>query len=257
MTDLSTPDRNAGYGPGGATPAPETTPAAWWEDFIDIFYAPSSVFARRANSGFGIPMLVVTLLVGGIFLANSGVLQPMFDAEFTRGMASAARSNPALTPEAMERARSIGMTFAKIATFVFLPVGMFLTGLGLWIVGKLFESRQTLSAAIMVASFSFVPRVVEAVVNGVQGLLLDPSSLNGRYRLSLGVGRFLDPDTASPVLLALVGRIDVFTIWVTVLLAIGLAVTGKISRQRAAIAGVIMWCLGALFALLGALRASS
>jgi len=55
-------------------------------------------------------------------------------------------------------------------------------------------------------------------------------------------------------LLGLVGRIDVFTIWVTILLAIGLAVTGKIPRSRAAIAGVLMWVLGALPTLAGALR---
>jgi hypothetical protein len=88
----------------------------------------------------------------------------------------------------------------------------------------------------------------------VQGLLLDPATLNGRFRLSLGVGRFLDPDTASPVLLALLGRVDVFTIWITVLLAIGLSVTGRIPRSRAAVAAAIVWVAGALPQLLGALR---
>jgi hypothetical protein len=92
------------------------------------------------------------------------------------------------------------------------------------------------------------------VVTGIQGLIVDPATLDGRFRLSLGVGRFLDPDAASPVLLALVGRLDVFTIWVTVLLAIGLSVTGRIPRVRAAIAAALVWLLGALPALLGALR---
>jgi len=51
-----------------------------------------------------------------------------------------------------------------------------------------------------------------------------------------------------------VGRIDVFTIWVTVLVAIGLAVTGKISRGKAAIAAAIVWLVGALPTLASALR---
>jgi hypothetical protein len=96
--------------------------------------------------------------------------------------------------------------------------------------------------------------VLEGVLAGAQGLLLDPATLNGRFKLSLGVGRFFDPDTASPVLLALVGRVDVFTIWVTVLLAIGLSVTGRIPRSRAAVAAAIVWVAGALPQLLGALR---
>jgi hypothetical protein len=104
----------------------------------------------------------------------------------------------------------------------------------------------------MVASYAYVPRIIEGVVTSVQGLLLDPSTFTGRWRVSLGVGRFLDPDTTSPALLALVGRLDVFTIWVTVLLAIGLSVTGRIPRSRAAIAAAIVWFVGAVPLLLQA-----
>ena len=129
---------------------------------------------------------------------------------------------------------------------------MFLTGLALWVVGKFFDAKQTLGQAVMVAAYASVPRIVEGVVTSIQGLLLDPAQFTGRWRVSLGVGRFLDPETASPALLALVGRMDVFTIWVTVLLVIGLSVTGKIPRSRAAIAGVIVWFLGAVPLLLQA-----
>ena len=236
---------------GAATPS---APASWWEDFIDIFYAPAQVFARRESSGFGIPMLVVTLMLALIAIANSGAMQPIMDAEFTRATAAAMKKNPQVTAEMMAKGRAFGEAISKYGAFVFVPVGIFLTGLVLWIVGKFFDARQTLGAAIMVASYAFVPRIVEGVLNGVQLLLLDPATLNGRFRLSLGLGRFLDPDTASPVLVALLGRIDVFTIWITVLLAIGLAVTGKIPRSRAAIAGVLVWVIGALPSLLGALR---
>lgn len=247
---MSPSDANAGV-PAAAAAAP---PASWWEDFIDIFYAPSQVYARRAGSGFGLPMVVVTVLIALIAIANSGVMQPIMDAEFTRATAAAMRKNPQLTPEMMAKGRAFGEAIAKYGTFVFIPVGMFLTGLALWVVGKFVDAKESLSAAIMVAAYAYVPRVVEGVLAGVQGLLLDPANLNGRFRLSLGVGRFLDPDTTSPVALALLGRIDVFTIWVTVLLAIGLAVTGRIPRSRAAIAAVIMWCVGAIPPLLGALR---
>ena len=250
MTDTTSPERL------GTEPAPEpaTAPAAWWEDFIDIFYAPAQVFERRARSGFGIPMLVVTVLVALIGFANSGVMQPIMDGEFARASAAQMRNNPQLTAEMMERGRGIGEGIAKYGAVVFVPVGIFLTGLVLWLCGKVFDAKQTLAAAIMVAAFAFVPRVLEGVLSGIQGLILDPSSLNGRFKLSLGLGRLLDPDTASPVLLALLGRVDVFTIWVTVLLVIGLSVTGRIPRSRAAIAGVLVWIAGALPQLLGALR---
>jgi hypothetical protein len=184
----------------------------------------------------------------------SGAFQPIMDAEFSRGMAAAMRQNPKLTPEMMEGPRTFGEVIAKFGAFIFVPVGMFLVGLALWLCGKLVDARQTLAAAIMVAAYSFTPRVLETLVKAVQALFMDPASLNGQYRISLSPARFLDPDVASPLLVAVLGRLDVFTIWVTVLLAIGLSVTGKIPRRRAAIAAGLVWLLGALPGVLAAAR---
>jgi hypothetical protein len=228
--------------------------ASLWEDFIDILYAPSQVFARRENASFWGPMLIVAFLLGVLFYLNSGAMQPVSDGEFNRGMAAALRRNPQLNPEAMERFRQVTTRMGQIFAFVIPVVIITILGLTTWIVGKLLDAKQTFRAAMVVAAYSHVPRVIEAVVQGVEALMMDPATLNGRFRLSLGPGRFIDPDAGSPLLLAVVGRIDVFTIWVTVLLAIGLSVTGHIPRSRAAIAGVIVWMLGALPLIYQAIR---
>lgn len=225
--------------------------ASKWEDFIDIFYAPASVFARRASSGFFVSMLVVTVLTASLYILNSNVWSQVMDAEMSRALAKRAQT---LTPEQAAQVRGFGETMGKVAAFIFMPVGIFFTALALWVCGKLVDAKQTLGQAMMVTSYAFLPRVIEGLVTSVQGLLLDPSTFNGRWRISLGPGRFLDPDTSSPVLLALLGRVDVFTIWVTVLLAIGLSVTGQIPRSRAAIAAAIVWVLGAVPLLLQAGR---
>jgi hypothetical protein len=249
MTEPTSRGADADVLPPNASPTTSPSSASKWEDFIDIFYAPSSVFARRSTSGFIVPMLVVTFAAGLLYILNSAVWSQVIDAEMSRALAKRAAN---LTPDQMEKARSFGQTMGKISVFIFAPIGIFLTGLALWVVGKFFEAKQTLGQAVMVASYASIPRIVEGVATSVQALLLDPSTFNGRWRISLGVGRFLDPDTTSPALIALLGRVDVFTIWVTVLLAIGLSVTGHIPRTRAAIAGVIVWVLGALPLLLQA-----
>jgi hypothetical protein len=250
MTEPTSSGADADISPSSASStAASPASASVWEDFIDIFYAPSQVFARRSTSGFLIPMLVVTIAAGVLYLVNSNVWSQVMDAEMNRALAKRAQ---ALTPEQIEGARKIGATMGKIGVFVFTPIGMFLVGLVLWVVGKFFDAKETLGQAVMVASYAYVPRIVEGVVTSVQGLLLDTSQFTGRWRVSLGLGRFFDPDTTSPALLALLGRVDVFTIWVTVLLAIGLSVTGKIPRAKAAIAGVIIWFLGAVPLLLQA-----
>jgi hypothetical protein len=107
----------------------------------------------------------------------------------------------------------------------------------------------------MVATYSEVPRLVQILTNAAQGLLLPAEKLNSINAVSFSLARFLDPDQTSPIIIALASRVDVFTIWITVLLTIGLAVVGRIPRQQAAIAAAIVWLLGALPAMLGALRA--
>jgi hypothetical protein len=72
--------------------------------------------------------------------------------------------------------------------------------------------------------------------------------------LTFGVGRFLDPDTVSPLLLAVVGRVDLITLWITALVAIGLCVTGRIPMAKAAIAAAIVWLVGGLPLIIPALR---
>jgi hypothetical protein len=130
-----------------------------------------------------------------------------------------------------------------------------LVGVVLWLVAKGAGSVATLSGAILVAAFAYFPRLVEGVVSAVLALVTPEQDIRSRYDVSLGLGRFLDPATTSPVALAFLGRIDLFTIWVTVLIAIGIRIVGRIGTAQAAIVAGLVWLVGALPALLGAVRA--
>ncbi|MDQ6719025.1 MAG: YIP1 family protein [Gemmatimonadota bacterium] len=243
--------------PSGADHLPNSTTASStsiWEDFVDIFTSPSAVFARRENGGFWMPLIIVTLAISILFIATKGLMQPVFDADFARGAAAAMRKNPQLTEEQIATMRSVQEKILYFAPLIFVPIGIFITAAALWLIGKLFDAAETYRTAVVVTAYAFIPRILEVVVSAVQAMLMDPASLNGRYAVSLGVGRFINPDTSSPFLIALLGRVDVFTIWITVLLAIGLSVTGRIPRARAAMAAACVWVIGALPALLGALR---
>jgi hypothetical protein len=56
--------------------------------------------------------------------------------------------------------------------------------------------------------------------------------------------------------MAIAFRFDLFTIWVTILLAIGAYVTGRISKQSAVVAGVLFWVVGSLYPVFQAWRAT-
>lgn len=229
-----------------SVPTPPAEKASLFEDFIDILYAPSQVFARREKAGFWVVTLILAVLIGGLFYANQGVTQSIMDAEFNRQMAEVSAKNPSLTPEQLAGSRKMMESVSTVSAFFFAPIIVLLLGLCVWLVSKLFGATMSYGAACMITAYAYIPRAIEGVVTAVQGLLLDTSAMTGRYHLSLGVGRFLDPDTMNPGLISLLGRVDVFTIWVTVLLGIGISVVGKIPRQQGMLAAAALWVLGAL-----------
>lgn len=226
--------------------APAQEKASLFEDFIDIFFTPSKVYARRANSGFWAVTLIVTVLVGGILLASSGAMEGIIDAEYERATAKMMEQNQNMTAEQIEAGRGVAATIGKVVIFVMMPIVVLVVGLITWLVGKMFGAALSYTAAAMIVAYAYIPQVLASILVAVQGLVIDTSTMRGRFDLSLGVGRFLDADTTSPGLLALVGRIDLFTIWVTILIGIGIAVVGKLPRSQAMLAAAVIWVVGAL-----------
>jgi hypothetical protein len=237
---------------GDAEPTPSK--ASLWEDFVDIFYAPSSVFARRADGKFGMPLLFLVVVCAVLAFLTKNAMQPIMDAEFTRQSAAAMRKNPTVTAGQMASGRAFFEMLGPLFFSVFLTLSVLGTGVVLWLVGKLFDAKESVTAAIMIATYAEVPRIVQILTNAAQALFMSPEKLNAANSVAFNLARFMDPDNASAVMIALASRVDVFTIWITVLLAIGLHVVGKIPKQQAAIAAAITWVVGALPAVFGALR---
>jgi hypothetical protein len=181
-------------------------------------------------------------------------MQPIMDAEFARQTAAAMRRNPNITAEQIASGRGFFETLAPFFFAIGLTLGVFGTGVVLWLVSKLFDAKESVAAAIMIATYSEVPRIVQIVVNAAQALFMSPEKLNAINSVGFNPARFMDPDHASAVAIALAARFDLFTIWITVLLGIGIYVVGKVTKQQAAIIAVVTWVAGALPAVLGALR---
>jgi hypothetical protein len=235
---------------------PAPSKAGLWEDFVDIFYAPSTVFARRSDGKFGLALLFLVIVGAVLFFVTKNAMQPIFDAEFTRQTAAAMRKNPNITAEQMAASRNFFEMLGPVFFAVILTISVLGTGLVLWLVGKLFDAKESVAAAIMIATYAEVPRIVQILTNAAQALMMAPEKLNAANSVGFNLARFMNPDTASPVMIALGARVDLFTIWVTVLLAIGLHVVGKIPKQQAYITAAITWVIGALPALFGALRSA-
>ena len=236
-------------------PPPKVEGPGLFEDLVDIFTSPATVFARRAKSGGGAIFFFVTIALGAIFYSGKSVMEPIMDAQMSKAQAQALKQNPNISPEQMASMQSIGRTMGTVALVVGVPIALLVLGLFVWLVGKGFGAQLTFASSMMIASFSYVPRIIGGVITDVHGLMMtDTSHLVNVSQLSIGPARFFDPVTTNPAMLAALTRVDLITIWVAVLIGIGYVAAGKLAKDKAIAAAAILWLLGSVFPLWGAIR---
>ena len=220
------------------------------EDLFEIFYAPSKVFDRRRGGEYGLPLVALAVLGAVLMFATKGLLQPVFEAESAAGLAKAAAQ---MTPEQLQKVKSFTATATTIGVPIAYLVGPFVIGVAAWLVAMLFGVKVRYSVAVMIATFSWYPRLIEWVVSAIQMVLMPDANITSRLSLSLGVGRFLDGSHPS-MMTAVLGRVDLFTLWCTFLLGLGFMVTGKATKSQAILIASLVWVLGAVLPLIGVLR---
>ena len=234
--------------------APSTEKAGVIEDFVDIFISPAAVYERRRDTSAWLPLIVVTVVLALAYLSTMGAMQPIMDAEYERGVKAMLESDSRFTREQMDQGRAFGEAIAKFMFVAGAPLAIFFCGLGLMLTSKLVDAKLALGTGVMIAAWAFVPRILGAVATAIQLQLMRPESLHGMYSISVGPARFMDPNTVSPMLVAIAGRFDLFILWTTALLGIGCSVVGRVSRFNGMLAAMAVWVLGTFLALYGAIR---
>jgi hypothetical protein len=235
-----------------ATPA-SAQPASRWDDYLDVFVSPAQLFRRRADGKFGHALLVFWVLMVALFFGTRSAMRPVMDVEIDRSITQAAKANPQMTPEQVEQGREIGRKFAPVGFILTPPILVLVLGAVVWMGAMTTGGRVSYAQGATIATFALFPKLVETISGAVQSLLMDEGNITSRFSVSLGAGRFIDPSNA--VLLALLGRVDVFTLWVTVLIGVGLKAVAKVSTGQAVGGAAVVWVIGALPTLWQALRA--
>lgn len=218
------------------------------EDLIDAFFSPVAMFTRRAGRPSWAAYATVTLLLALAFYASLGAMQGFFDAEMARAIADVTAKNPQMTGDQLAGVQKTMEVSFKYGGFVAMPFILLVLGLCVWLVAKILGGELGYGGGVMIAAFAYLPKVLESLLVSVQSLVLDTSKFTGRYQFSWGAGRFIDP-AMSQGMQNLLGRIDIFTLWATLLIAIGLAYSAKVPKSKAYTGAAIIWVLGALPAI--------
>lgn len=217
------------------------------EDYVDIWFSPSAVFARRREGGAWGPLILTTLILCVMFWAAMSAMQGIFDVETAKAMAKMQAENPSIPADQLEQIRKVTEVSMRWGGLIFMPILLVVLGTCTWIVSKVLGGALSFGGGVMIASFAYLPKALDLLLFFAQSYVFEPAA--GRYQYSIGVGRFLDP-AMDPRMYNFLGRFDLFTIWVTVLLTLGLIHTAKVERPKAIVGGVILFVLGAIPPLL-------
>lgn len=244
-----------------ASALPETEkPASFWEDFVDILYAPSRVFARRRGTGAGRVILVVMLLGAIVGAATAPLTAPLRDRQMDVAMAKA-RADGA-SEEQIAQIRGFSEGFGKVVAIVGVPIGfgvaILISALLIWLVGRLLGAPSTFGfgGAALIASYATFPTILSMLAGSALLAVLDPATLPMLSQPSLSAAPFLGRD-ASPIAVGVADLFSVGSIWSVIITAAGLAVIARLEKPKHWIGAAAVWGVGALVALAFAFRAAA
>lgn len=193
------------------------------------------------------PMIIAVLTVVASSFFFTWRVHPNWD-EITRTQIKKRmeKSNQSLTEEQMQQQVNIGKTIAKFYPLigaVFTPI-VYLIVAGVFALGMmLIQAKTTFKKILSVVSWTFaamgilgtIVMMASLMVRDEEGLRnIDPTQPSGIVPTNLAV--FLASE-ASPVIKAIAGSLDIFSIWILILLSIGFAAIAgsrKITTGKAA-----------------------
>lgn len=214
--------------------------ASRWEDFIDIVFSPSEVFARRGNEAWLTAFIVLSVINVALYYLLLPVTGPTIEAAMVEN------APPNVTAAQMAQ----GAKMMKIGMGIIAPV-MYLvmilgTGLALKLVAALFDGKPTWRQSFAITTHAHFITVIQGLIVAFTIFIMNmmgaqPSGKNA----SFGLLRFVDVGSDA-VMRTLLGRTDLFAIWIAALFAVGLVTVVKMEKVKAILTAAIVWALIAL-----------
>jgi hypothetical protein len=239
-------DPLAPHVPSSAPVEPEK-PGGFFQNLIDVYFSPREAFTRIVRKpAFVIPLVAYIVLV----LAFTGIWMSKVDArEFSKTQLEESGYWDRIPAEQRETIieQSAGRMriFGWLGPVVFIPLMLVVTAAALMFVFRFFyASEATFKQAMAVVSWVFF-----AVAQLTTPLLLLVLQLKGDWNIDpnsaiqANLGLLLDKSEAAKPLWALFTSIDVFSLWMIFLLAVGFGVASRKTTGSALWGVAIPWIL--------------
>lgn len=209
-----------------------------------VLVAPRRTFAAIAERPTVLVALVLATLVGaGVVHAGFGKVAPQ---ELLRSVEESGRALPPQLDAArlhrISHWSAVGGAIVMPPLAVLLTAGLFLGGVRL--AGGELDYRRALSVTVHgLLPFTLAGLLTLPVILARESIGL--AEVQGGSVLLSHLGAFA-PESAGPVLTALLTSVDLFSVWCIALLVLGFEVVGRVSRRASAVAVGLVWGLGVL-----------
>lgn len=231
----------------GAEPKPNS-----FQRIIGVLFSPDATFAsiaRRPDWVVPLVLIVILSLANGILVSSH--------IDFGAPAREAMAQNKNMTQEQMDRAEKMAVGMGKVAKFiapVISVIVLLIIAGALLLAIRLLGGEGDFKQAFSVTCYAWVPNVIQSVLLTIIILAKGATAINPQIIPTLVRSNpaFLVDMKTQPMAFALLSSLDLFTIWVVVLLVIGFAYVGRVSKAKAAAAVVSLWAITILFKLIPA-----
>ncbi|MGC8793774.1 MAG: YIP1 family protein [Bryobacteraceae bacterium] len=236
-------------------PAPDMAPLSEPARLAAVFFDPKRAFSDIAAHPRWWPPLLISVLVATIFVS-------LYSSRvgWERYLERALESNPrteSLTAEQRHRIIEQQMPLVTVVSYAGAVVGTVVTtlvaaGALLFAANFLGSTELAFRPMFAVTCYAFLPNALAGLLGILMMFLKHPEDFDLENPTAFNVGAYLDPAATPKWLVAVASSIDLFSIWVILLLALGISTAARKTSYGRALATVVgLW---ATWVVLKALR---
>jgi len=223
-------------------------PMSEFSRIMGVFFEPKKAFGDIAQRPrWLVPMLIS--IVSGFALLYLFTTHVGWEPMLRRAFDMSPRVQQ-LTPEQRQNAFNLQLRIVPTISYVSAVIGpalIYLIGGGiiLGIVKALLGVPMRFAQVFAVMAYSSLPRVIYVALSIAVMFLKNPEDFDIQNSFASNPGAFMDPVNSSRFLYTMASALDVFTIWVLLLVATGLKAAGgkRISFGGALFAAMLPWAV--------------
>ena len=239
-------------GTATTTAAPEPQPPInYFGRIVGVLFSPKNTFDDIAKKpSWIVPVVILTLLSIVICI---GLNQRMNWHDFIGQQIEKSSGASQLSAEQKEQRIEAGAKFAPIFTYVFGIPGPFVAVLVIALVmmgayNLLAGASVSYGTSLGIVSHAFVPSIVSSLLFLLILFLKPPGTFDLDNPVATNIGAFL-PEESAKWLVKLCTSIDLFSLWILILIAIGFAAANP-KKLRGGKSYTIAFSVWAVFVIL-------